>query len=492
MLLSIITLYALEDKYLDQSDVATYLLGLGGSFYIIILYFFIKPNFLKHTLLRWGIAAIDGVALGLMLILLNQGTPEIVFYLFTILTVLITAVSIGRAATYILISSCAIVLVGAAVIRHDSLYGWVEVISVPVATIIINETVLRLTEVMQQNIRRLETINIFARQIATSLETERVISILNTAIQNALEADTYFVALLDREEIDLKLFYDDGEFYEGVRLLMKGTLSGWVMRTRQSLFIPDLRAEAELALEGVEQVIIGKNKSSLSWIGVPMMTNRVLGMIALASYQPNAFDRNTLELLENLAQLAALALDNTYHHAEVEEQSRLDSLTKVYNHGWFIKLLKEQLENARSSRQPLSVIMLDVDYFKSYNDTYGHIMGDKVLTTLIAIIRVHIHQTDLIGRWGGEEFAVALPNTTGAQAMQVAERIQKTMSELALEHAEKGSVPAPTVSQGIAAFPRDADETFKLIDLADKRLYTAKERGRDQIEPEASHWQAPQ
>jgi len=208
----------------------------------------------------------------------------------------------------------------------------------------------------------------------------------------------------------------------------------------------------------------------------------------LASYKPNAFDLADMELLSSLAQHVTLALDNTIRHAQVEEQARLDSLTGVYNHGYFLKRLAEQAEETSTLETPLSLIMMDIDYFKQYNDTYGHLVGDRILKSLCIAIKQHIKQGDAVGRWGGEEFVISLPNATGEQATQVAKRISETMASLRVEDRDQRTVPVPTVSQGIAVFPNEADEIYRLIDLADRRLYVAKERGRNQIEPDVDHW----
>lgn len=259
-----------------------------------------------------------------------------------------------------------------------------------------------------------------------------------------------------------------------------------MINNQKPLFLPDLRDDVQL--EGVKVRIIGKEKTSLSWIGVPLNTANITGVMALASYKPNAFDLADLELLSSLAQHVTLALDNTIRHAQVEEQARLDSLTGVYNHGYFLKRLAEQAKETTTAKTPLSLIMLDIDYFKQYNDTYGHLVGDQILNSLCSAIKQHIKQGDAVGRWGGEEFIISLPNATGEQATQVAKRISETMAGLRVEDREHRTVPVPTVSQGIGMFPSEADEIYRLIDLADRRLYVAKERGRNQIEPDASHW----
>lgn len=338
----------------------------------------------------------------------------------------------------------------------------------------------------RRNINRLEMINEFSRQINSSLDTRQVLSLLNATVQHALEADSYFIGLAEGSQIHLSLLYDDGEYFNDVRFEMKGTLSGWVIKNQKDLFLPDMRRDIKLA--DVDTVVAGKEKISLSWMGVPMTGLMVKGVIGIASYQPNAFDRSDLELMNNMARHAALALDNTYRHAQVEEESRLDSLTRVYNHGYFLRKLQEEVEIALLRGSPLSLIMADIDYFKQFNDTYGHVSGDVVLAEVSRAIISHIKQTDFVGRWGGEEFAIALPGARGDQAYQVARRIHETLAQLKILNPEQGQIPSPTISQGIAELPAEASEVMELIHLADQRLYVAKHRGRNQIEPAPVHW----
>src|SRR5690349_9663299 len=352
---------------------------------------------------------------------------------------------------------------------------------------ILTESVLLVKNTTQGHIHRLETINKASRQIMLSLDKEQTIHLLDATIQETLAADIYFIGLVYGDEIHLELFYDDGQYFNGTKAPVEGTLSGWVIKNQKELFLPDLRRNVEL--DGVGLTIIGKQKTTLSWMGVPLTTPNIRGVISLGSYQPNAFDGADMELLSSLAQHITLALDNTIRHAQVEEQARLDSLTGVYNHGYFLKKLAKQATEALASGSQLSLIMLDIDFFKQYNDTYGHLVGDRILKTLCAAIQHHIKQSDAVGRWGGEEFIISLPGASGLQAMQVAERIGQTMAALRVEDREQRTIRVPTVSQGIAIYPMEAAEIYHLIDLADRRLYIAKERGRNQIEPDLGHWE---
>jgi diguanylate cyclase (GGDEF)-like protein len=149
--------------------------------------------------------------------------------------------------------------------------------------------------------------------------------------------------------------------------------------------------------------------------------------------------------------------------------------------------LREQAKACEEQNQPLSLIMLDVDHFKQYNDIFGHLIGDEVLISMCDVIRQHIKNTDAVGRWGGEEFCISLPNANREQALHVARRIRESMALLKVRNTERIDIPVPTISQGIAIFPAETDDTTKLIDLADKRLYIAKKRGRDQIESAPAH-----
>jgi diguanylate cyclase (GGDEF)-like protein len=472
----------------DLKDRLLFFIGWLGVFSAFILYYFILPKSTQLDRIKWVIAVISGVGLGLIAIYIP---PQIysLFYILFLLTVIIIAIINGRVPTFLMIG---IVSVMAFFALYGDPFNWstlFQAVGLPVVAVAMSETYLRLSDMMYRRILRLAEINDFARKIAASLETEQVMSLLSAAIQDSMDADTYFIGLVDGNDyLQLDLFYDDGEYFAPERIPLAGSLSGWVIRNEQPLFLPDLRHEPEL--EGVQMRIVGKNKSSLSWMGVPIHTAHYKGVIGVASYQPNAFDRMDMQLLENLAQQAAFALDNAHHLSEVEYQSHLDSLTGVNNHGYFLKMLSKNAEQRRSNQSPLSVIMLDVDFFKQYNDTYGHLFGDSVLQSLVSAIRSHIKSTDFVGRWGGEEFVIALPGANGQQAMMVARRIQTTMSEMKLNHLEKGKVPAPTVSQGIAVFPLETDDIYKLIDIADQRLYIAKERGRNQVEPDEKYWEA--
>ena len=461
-------------------------IGIIGTIYLIMFNFFIIPSLNFEPALGWINAIISGVGLILLTYILPNQSD--IYLGILLITIIITCTLIsGRRPSYLLLFFTMLLTI---IIRRDYV-GEIDHLmlhlSLATIAIIIIETIMQLKRSSREHIHRLEIITDFSRAIASTLRTNQVMALLNAAFQNSVEADTYFVGVREGNEMRLELLYDDGEYYENQHVKLDGSLSGWVLDNQKSLFLADLRKEVELP--GVRLVLAGRHKTSLSWLGVPMRGQSVDGIIAIGSYRPNAFERADLELLTALAQHAAQAIDNAHRHAQVELQSQLDNLTHVYNHGYFLKLLEDHINSVKIEHQLLSLIMLDIDYFKQYNDTYGHLAGDEILRSLCNIIKDHLKSTDAVGRWGGEEFVISLPTANGQQARQVAERIRSSMLTLTLHDHKQTNIPSPTVSQGIAVYPLEADEMMKLIDLADKRLYVAKERGRNQVEPDESHWE---
>jgi diguanylate cyclase (GGDEF)-like protein len=462
--------------------IAIILYGILGSLYLAFYYFLFSTSLNKQRF-SWINAIVSGSALGVLIFLVPEEVDPL-FYILITISAMTTSLISTRGPSYFLVFSATFLHFISDLNGHFPGYQWIIQLGFIIVSIMAIETIQQLKKNAREQINRLEIINELSKQVVSTLETKQVFALLNAAFQNALEADTYYIGIVDGDDIRLELFYDGGEFFQDIKTNRKGTLSNWVIKNQQELFLPDLRQSIQL--EDVEMVIVGKEKTSLSWMGVPMRSSRIDGIMAIGSYRPNAFDRSDMELLSTIAQRAALALDNTYQHALVEQEARLDSLTRVYNHGYFITKINEQTQACVALNQPLSLIMLDIDYFKQYNDTFGHLIGDEVLVSLCDVIRGHIKNTDAVGRWGGEEFAVSLPNTDGHQAEQIAQRIRETLGLLKIKNNDQITIPIPTISMGIAVFPLETPTTSKLIDLADKRLYIAKERGRDQIEPTAT------
>jgi diguanylate cyclase (GGDEF)-like protein len=459
--------------------------GVGGVIYTGITGIFILPIIKKHKSLKWGLAILNGSLLAAVMCFGPPAShgPALVF---SVIILIPSAILLDYWPTYLFALICFIAdrIFFSQTIPSFTVSYIIESAPIPLAAYVAVETVSLLRKNTDRQLHRLEVLNMVSRSVTSSLEIKQVIALLNSAIQNALDTDTYYVGLYnsDEDSLHLELLYDDGEFFPPTDLSLVNTLAGWVIRNRKPLRLGNL--PADMVRLGIKRFVVGKPMASLSWMGTTLQVNdHILGIVAVASYKPHEFSEEDFGLLQNIAQQASMAIDNAYHHADVEKQSKLDSLTGALNHRSFIQMLEEKVTDATVMNACVSVIMLDIDKFKSYNDNYGHLVGDQVLTRLTEIIQSHIRDTDLVGRWGGEEFSIALPFADSYQAFCIARRIQQSLSELKIPVRDGSYVPAPTVSQGISVFPNDASSAFSLIDSADQRLYIAKNRNRNEIEP---------
>jgi diguanylate cyclase (GGDEF)-like protein len=180
-----------------------------------------------------------------------------------------------------------------------------------------------------------------------------------------------------------------------------------------------------------------------------------------------------------LANQFALVLRRAELYQTVQELSTTDSLTQVLVKRYCLVRLEEEFLRSKRRNLSLSCLMFDIDNFKEYNDKFGHLVGDIVLRDVSRAIKNNIREIDLLGRFGGEEFLLVLPETEKQSALFVAERIRKAVSEISIQAYEQEL--KVTISVGIATFPQDSDNYMDLIDKADKALYEAKKTGKNRV-----------
>lgn len=170
------------------------------------------------------------------------------------------------------------------------------------------------------------------------------------------------------------------------------------------------------------------------------------------------------------------------HIKKLENMVNYDGLTNVYNHRYFQDKLKEKVEIGRKESKPVSMIFIDIDYFKHYNDLYGHQKGDNILKELAAIVSNSVREEDIVARYGGEEFAVILDDTTEKEALEIAERIRANVEETYFEGEENQPKGKITTSIGVSVFPDKAKDEVELIKSADDALYRAKFFNKNRVE----------
>lgn len=223
-------------------------------------------------------------------------------------------------------------------------------------------------------------------------------------------------------------------------------------------------------------------KQAQSVMLVPMVTHgRVTGLLVAESPRKGAFEERDEEFLSVLARSAAMAIENASLHRQMEELTIIDELTGVRNFRFFSEKIEEEKKRAVRYNQPLSLIMLDIDWFKKFNDNYGHEVGNQVLVHLVEVIQLYIRDVDILCRYGGEEFIVILPLTSEREALVIANRIRVEV-ELALFN---GNADLPdlkvTVSVGVSSFPENGLNEKELINAVDQAMYRAKGSGKNRV-----------
>jgi diguanylate cyclase (GGDEF)-like protein len=213
----------------------------------------------------------------------------------------------------------------------------------------------------------------------------------------------------------------------------------------------------------------------------PMVAHgKVKGLLVAESRASDYFTDRDIQQLVSVGRSAALALDNAELHRRTEELTIIDELTGSFNYRYLLQKLEEEKKRAMRYDAPLSIIMIDIDWFKKINDSYGHEVGNEVLRALATKIKECIRDVDIFCRYGGEEFAVILPQTPQAEAFRIGERVREQVEAMEIE-TERGSRLKITVSVGVTSFPENGHSHEELVSVADQALYRAKGSGKNLV-----------
>ena len=208
--------------------------------------------------------------------------------------------------------------------------------------------------------------------------------------------------------------------------------------------------------------------------------DRVNGIIVADNFINNdPITKDDLRMLTMLANQAGLAIENSQLYEKTVDRAHSDYLTNLWNHGYFQLLLQTELEKTKATQSTLSLITMDIDDFKIYNDTLGHQAGDKILRDLAQLLRNQSRKIDLVCRYGGEEFTIILPQTDKKEAFMIAERIRMDIQRYSFLDKEVFPNKMLTVSLGISTYPEDGLLPAELIASSDNSLYQAKNKGKN-------------
>ena len=314
------------------------------------------------------------------------------------------------------------------------------------------------------------------QDLTSTLSLTTVIERLLDRVLIHLDSEVASILIVGRDE-RLRISHAKGLPDEVVRetsLAPGDGISGYVFGTAEDLLIEDVESDPRFMRRNHERYYTN------SAISVPLrIRGRVMGVLNVNNkrcHQP--YNQEDLRLVQAIAGHAAVALSNAHLYEETLKQAQCDSLTGLANHGHFWSRLEIEFSRAQRYQRYISLVMLDVDSFKAFNDKFGHQAGDEALVGVARVIRACSRVPDFPARYGGEEFAMLLPDTPLKGAVIFAEKLRENIEVEAVEKTSRGRL---TVSIGVGTYPDDADSEVALVETADSYLYQAKAGGRNTV-----------
>jgi len=327
---------------------------------------------------------------------------------------------------------------------------------------------------LESNVQYLRTMAEVSAVIAGTLDPEELYRIIPERVMAKLGLTDFCIMLYSWETKRLvakSVSMGDGGTVPEFTLAPGEGVAGKVFVTGEPAWIPDVRSSPDFLHYG------GRRTDVRSFMCVPLVSKgKNIGVLMLNHPEPSAFEPELLPTMRVLASYLAIAIENAGMFGLVKSLAEKDSLTLLYNHGSFHEKLAIELERANRYVRPMAVIMLDLDNFKEINDRYGHTTGDRVLALVAGALGAHLRKTDIAARYGGDEFAVILPETDLPSAAVIAGRIAEGISNVRLDIGGE-TVISFTASVGYASCGHDASGRGEILNIADRLMYESKRRG---------------
>lgn len=331
------------------------------------------------------------------------------------------------------------------------------------------------------NKRLLELYSLY--QISLSLSKtfnlDDIFKSIKRLFQKTFKVDHFGIFLLDETISTLQVQTSFGlpEFTRKHTTFKFGEdIIGQAVAKEQAIYIPDVKLEQEFLLSE-------RGIKSGAFLVIPILIgkNRPIGVISIHRKKRNSFSKNELSLLKKIGQVIARVLDKILLFQHTKELSITDDLTGLYNRRYFNQRYEREVVRAKRYKRPLTVLMVDIDHFKSFNDINGHLLGDEALKKVAMSLESNLRKADIVARYGGEEFVILLPEIDKSHADQVAEKLRRTIEGKSFPKEQYLPNKNLTISIGFATFSEDSLNAKELLELADRALYQAKTEGRNRV-----------
>ena len=334
---------------------------------------------------------------------------------------------------------------------------------------------------LQEKSMRYNSLGNILEEINSSLDLNLVSEILTSKVFSLIGKNkgVCVLYLIDNQNQRLVLFKTKKEDKGLVIRAKEGnTLDFWVLRHASPLLVEDIKNDFRFDLD---KIIALDDRPVASLISAPFLSeNKQLGILRLDSEKAGVFSQDDLRFLATISDLGAVAIENSELFKRAQDLAIHDVLTGLYTKSYFMERFKEECERVASQGIPLSLLMLDIDFFKNYNDQFGHTAGDIVLKKLGQIITKNLANLHpLVSRFGGEEFCIAMTGIDKKEAYEIGDSLRKEIEneKVILRRSETHI----TTSVGLASLPVDTLDYEDLIRKADKAMYEAKQKGRNKI-----------
>jgi diguanylate cyclase (GGDEF)-like protein len=310
-----------------------------------------------------------------------------------------------------------------------------------------------------------------AKALTSSLDLDSILQTIMEKMAEYFRPDTWSLLMVDEEQNELYFAIavgDAAEALKNVRLKVGEGIAGWVAKHGEQVISADVEHETT-------------QWETRSVICVPLRSRlRVLGVIQLVNVDMSQFNEQEVFFLQALCDYAAIAIENARWVEKIQELTITDDCTGLYNALHLYKTLETEVYRSSRFGYEFSVLFIDLDHFKTVNDTHGHLIGSKLLAEIGYLVKAQLRLIDFAFRYGGDEFVVLLPQTSKDQALVVAKRLRDAMRASCFCR-DEGLNLNVRASIGLATYPHDARDAHDIIRQADEMMYLVKNTTRDNI-----------